>query len=140
MRITLNSDFCSSLPKVFRRKPGGTRASSDFQTFSEHEIQLIFDLLQKSKLRYKKEWIIAGHTAINTGLRYKDIAVLQWNNIRDNEYIELVPYETEYKTGKAVMIPISANLAPILTKSRKRIFICSPDSQKVIQKNRLDNL
>ena len=122
-QIKTENPFESIQPRSTTR---GDRTSTDFRSFSSDEIKLIFNLLEKSSIEYKDEWIAACKLALYTGLRYKDIALLQWPDIKNNlEYIELIPHKTK-STGKSVLIPIATPLKETLKNINKTSFYILP--------------
>jgi integrase len=120
--LKLDNIFSTISPRSTTK---GTRTSTDYRSFSMDEIKTIFTLLEQSNIEYKSEWITACYIALYTGLRYKDIALLQWYNIKDMEIIELIPHKTK-ATGKTVLIPIAPPLLPILQKLKKTGFYLLP--------------
>ena len=120
-------DFTNPFDKIEAKSTSrGPKASQEFRAFSDIEISQIFEQLRISNLKNKQEWITACKIALNTGLRYKDIAMLQWHNIKKDNIIELVPHKTENKTGKAVLIPMSDNLKNIINALPKKSFYVLP--------------
>lgn len=103
----------------------GEGASQDYREFTDTELDQIFKLLSESKLPNKEEWIIACHIALNTGLRYKDIAFLQWSHVTQKQFIELKPHKTSNQK-KSVIIPLSDRLKIILGKIPKKSFYLLP--------------
>lgn len=110
--LKISNPFKSIENKSIRR---GEKASSTYRPFSESEILKIFDRLDESRLKNAIEWRSACVIALNTGLRYKDIALLKWSDIKgDFEYIELVPHKTAWKVEKSVYININKSLKTLL--------------------------
>jgi len=94
------------------------RESKVYPAFDDETVQRIFELLENSKLKNKREWIIACKIASVTGLRFKDVALLQKKSIKSDEkslYIELSPHKTSKKTQNAkVLIRLFGETAQLL--------------------------
>ena len=114
-------------------KPGsiskGTRASWNYRAFTDGEIEAILKYIPTSRMRYRDEWLAACHIARFTGLRFKDVALLQWSRIHldaDRPYIETIPHKTETITGKSVIFSVIPQLAEVLRNSERSSFYVLP--------------
>jgi len=108
----------------------GEKASNSFRAFMDNEVLKIFKELPKSSIDHKDEWLTACIIAANTGLRYKDIALLQWTYIHDG-YIQLPPFKTQNKTrNREVIINMTGALQNRLTSIEKTDFYVLPGLAK----------
>ncbi|MGE4302181.1 MAG: tyrosine-type recombinase/integrase [Victivallaceae bacterium] len=103
----------------------GDRVSTHFKAFTDAEIDQLRARIASSKLRARDEWLLAMDIALNTALRFKDVALLRWDSLCADErghYLEVVPYKTAAKTGgKAVYIRLIPVFASRLMIRRQQI-------------------
>jgi integrase len=89
-----------------RQTRKGDTASRKFRALTDDEIDTIKSAILSSKIRNRDEWHDAVVIASQTGLRYKDIALLRWESLKRDDmgpYLELSPHKTEAKTGGSVV-------------------------------------
>ena len=102
-----------------------------FRPFTDAEVEAIRVYVSK----YPDFWGPAVEIALFTGLRLKDIVMLQWSSIKEN-HLELMPEKTQ-RTGRKVYIPLlppaKAALAAIHRAPGVYVF---PDDVKRYESNR----
>lgn len=111
-------------PRSIRK---GDKASGEFRAFTDGEITAMLKYIPSSRMDFRSEWLIACEIARYTGLRYKDVALLEWGKIIDDcTFIETVPYKTKNSTGKAVIIRLVPPLVDLFQNRRKTSFYVLP--------------
>ena len=92
----------------------GEKKSEKYRAFTQTEIKNILEAVAASNMRDRSEWLAACQIALQTGLRFKDVAFLQWDSVRA-DCLELVPFKTANRTDrKAVLIKKTPCLKKIL--------------------------
>jgi len=103
----------------------GEKASTHFKAFTDAEIEALRARIESSRLRDRDEWLLAMDIALNTALRFKDVALLRWESLCEDErghYLEVVPHKTAAKTGgKAVYIRLIPIFAARLMIRRQQV-------------------
>lgn len=108
----------------------GEKASDSYRMFTDAEVLKIFKELPKSNIHHKGEWLNACQIAAYTGLRYKDIALLQWPAITQ-KHITIIPAKTAAKTGnRKVIILLTPKLKEIFASIEKSGFPLFPNLAK----------
>lgn len=102
----------------------GEGASNRTRMLTDDEIGRILEHLGSSSccMDHRLEWALAVKIAVATGLRYKSVITLKWEDV-DAGLIQHVPPKTA-RFGKHVLIRISQDLAAELAAApRKSVFI-----------------
>lgn len=101
----------------------GDKASVPFRELSRAEIAQILWAIRRSHLTARREWFDACVVALNTGARFKDIALLRFSDVnadRKGNYLAFIPAKTAAKTGgKAVLFRPTAALTGLLQRRRR---------------------
>jgi integrase len=109
---------------VWRIVPTGNHADSESgRAFTQKEEQLILDECR----RVGKEWFEVSLVARYTGLRFKDIVFLKWEQIREDR-IDLEPSKTR-RHGIKVAIPLHPYLRELLASIPRQGEWVFPDQR-----------
>lgn len=131
LRLVLNEGGAdvNAFEQVDKRSTTRTTAekqSTQFNAFSDRDVERILDYLATSDVRHRDEWIAACRIASMTGLRYKDVALLRFDSIQRDDrgpFLCLSPSKTSAKTGnRLVYIRLTSELNELL-KERRTIVV-----------------
>ena len=131
MRLVLSEAGAdvNAFEQVQKRSTTRTTAekqSTQFNAFSDRDVERILDYLATSDVRHRDEWIAACRIASMTGLRYKDVALLRFDSIQRDDrgpFLCLSPSKTSAKTGnRLVYIRLTSELNELL-KERRTIVV-----------------
>ena len=130
LRLVLNEGGAdiNAFEQIAKRSTTRTtddKKSQQFNAFSDRDVERILDYLATSDVRHREEWIAACRIASMTGLRYKDVASLQFDSIQRDDrgaFLCLSPSKTAAKTGnRLVYIRLTPGLNDLLNERRWRV-------------------
>lgn len=108
-KILSNSDISSPFRNIQKR----TKQQISRKEFTKEQIASIFSVFdsRKFQLLYKTEMKLLFYIGVWTGLRLKDCALLNWEDVNlKNNLLTVKPYKTSRTTNKNVMVPIHPDL------------------------------
>lgn len=119
-----NAEMKNPCDKIERKSvKRGEKASTPYPELTRRQIAEMLWAIRRSSMSGKREWFDACIVALNTGARYKDIALLKFSDIhndRAGEYIAFTPAKTAAKTdGKMVLIRPTPKLSALLNRRRR---------------------
>lgn len=103
----------------------GSRASEPYAALTRQQISAILWAIRRSGLKNRREWFDACIVALNTGARYKDIALLRFDVLyqdSEGEYLMFAPAKTAKITrGRVVTIRATPKLSALINRRHRQI-------------------